>query len=133
VSADKACSSVENVAAVAALQAVAAIAFKSNATGGAGGVFEKLFHCCSLHREEFLKTYPKRSNVESTFSMVKAKFGAAIRSKTQTAMKNEVLCKFLCHNSGCVIGAHIELGIEAILGTDQSGEAPIVRSLHTNG
>jgi hypothetical protein len=31
---------------------VAAIAFKSNATGGVGGAFAKLFHYYNLHREE---------------------------------------------------------------------------------
>src|SRR4029077_17524269 len=89
-----------------------AIAFKVNATGGVGGAFERLFYYYSFHREEFLKTYHQRSNVESTFSMVKAKFGAAVRSKTDTAMKNEVLCKFLCHNICCVILSQVELGIE---------------------
>src|ERR1035438_4272303 len=37
----------------------------------------------------------RRSNVESMFSMVKAKFRDHVRSKTDTPMKNEVLCKFL--------------------------------------
>jgi hypothetical protein len=31
---------------------------------------------------------------ESTFSMIKAKFGDYLRSKTDAAMVNEVLCKF---------------------------------------
>lgn len=124
VSGDKAYSSLENVEAVAALDAFAAIAFKANATGAVGGVFEKMFHYYSLHREEFLKAYHKRSNVESTFSMVKAKFGDAVRSRTQTAMKNEVLCKFLCHNICCVILSQIELGIDPIFWPDEPAESP---------
>ena len=120
VSADKAYSSLENVEAVHALGALAAIAFKSNATGGVGGAFEKMFHYYRLHREEFLKAYHKRSNVESTFSMVKAKFGDSVRSKTATAMKNEVLCKFLCHNLCCVILSQIELGVEPIFWADET-------------
>jgi transposase len=111
VSADKAYSSQDNVEAVEALNAFPAIAFKDNATGGIGGAFARLFYYYSHHREEFLKSYHKRSNVESTISMVKAKFGDAVRSKTETAMKNEVLCKFLCHNICCVIMSQIELGI----------------------
>jgi transposase len=114
VPADKAYSSRENVEAVAALDAFPAIAFKANATGGVGGAFERLFYYYSLHREEFLKIYHKRSNVESTFAMVKAKFGGDVRSRSQTAMKNEVLCKFLCHNLCCLILSQIELGIEPI-------------------
>jgi len=47
-------------------------------------------------REEFSAYYHKRSNVESTFSMIKAKFCARIRSKTPVAQVNEVLCEVLC-------------------------------------
>lgn len=63
---------------------------------------------------DFLRHYHARSNVESTFSMVKAKFRDNVRSKTDVAMKNEVLAKFLCHNICCVIGAQCELGIEPV-------------------
>lgn len=56
--------------------------------------------------------YHKRSNVESTFSMIKAKFRDHVRSKTDVAMTNEVLCKILCHNICCLIQAMYELGIE---------------------
>ncbi len=84
-----------------------------------GGAFEKSLHYYHLHREEFLKAYHKRSNVESTFSMVKAKFGDSVRSRTETAMKNEVLCKFLCHNLCCLILSQIELGVEPIFWVDE--------------
>jgi transposase len=62
--------------------------------------------------KEFLQHYHKRSNVESTFSMIKAKFGDAVRSKTDTAMVNEVLCKIVCHNICCLIQETHELGID---------------------
>jgi len=55
----------------------------------------------------------KRSNVETTVMMIKTKFGDSVRSKTDVAMKNEVLCKILCHNLCCLISAFHELGIEA--------------------
>lgn len=51
------------------------------------------------------------SNVETTFSMMKRKFGDFVRSKTDTAMTNEVLCKVLCHNIVVVIHEATELGI----------------------
>jgi transposase len=130
VPADKAYSSVENVAAVEALEAFPAIAFKGNATGGAGGAFARLFYYYSLHREDFLKSYHQRSNVESTFSMVKAKFGAWVRSQTNTAMRNEVLCKLLCHNICCVISSQIELGIAAAFWSDDAA-APTGRPPQT--
>ena len=47
-------------------------------------------------REAFLAQYHKRSNVESTFFKVKAKFGEALRSKSQVAQFNEALLKVLC-------------------------------------
>jgi hypothetical protein len=60
--------------------------------------------------------YHARSNVESTFSMIKRKFGDSVRSKGDTAQKNEVLCKVLAHNVCCVIAAWYELGIEPDFG-----------------
>jgi transposase len=126
VSADKAYSSLENVEAVEALNAFAAIAFKSNATGGVGGAFARLFHYYNLHREEFLKIYHQRSNVESTIAMVKAKFADSVRSHTDRAMKNEVLCKFLCHNICCLIHSQIELGIDPVFWAVESAESPLL-------
>jgi hypothetical protein len=41
------------------------------------------------------------------------KFGDSVRSKTDTAMVNEALCKVLCHNVCCLIQSARELGIEA--------------------
>ena len=40
----------------------------------------------------------------------------AVRSKTDIAMKNEVLCKILCHNICCLISAMYELGITPTFG-----------------
>ena len=115
VSGDKAYGSLENYAAIAAAGATPFIAFKSNATGEAGGpsgLWSKMFHYFSFRREEFLGHYHKRSNVESTFGMIKAKFRDHVRSKTDTAMKNEVLAKIVCHNICCLIQEMYELGIE---------------------
>lgn len=88
------------------------IPFRVGTTGGIGGLFAKAFHYFSLCREEFCQHYHKWSNVESTFSMMKAKFGDSVRSKTDVAMKNEVLCKILCHNICCLISAMYELGVD---------------------
>jgi hypothetical protein len=44
--------------------------------------------------------------------MIKAKFGDHIRSRTETAMQNEALCKILCYNICCVIQSMYELGIQ---------------------
>ena len=55
-----------------------------------------------------------RSNVESTFSMMKRKFGDGLRSKTDTAMVNETLCKNRCHNLVVLVHEMCELGIDPV-------------------
>jgi transposase len=89
------------------------IPFKTNTTGTSGSdLWKKLFHYYSFNRAEFLTHYHKRSNVETTFSMIKAKFGERLRCKTETAQINEALCKVLCHNLCVVIQSMYELGVE---------------------
>jgi hypothetical protein len=113
VSADAAYGADANFASVEKHGGTAYIAFKSSATGAMGGTFGKMFHYYQFNREDYLKHYHKRSNVESTFSMMKAKFGDSLRSKTDTALINEALCKILCHNLCCLIQSAYELGITA--------------------
>lgn len=113
VSADKGYSGRECHDAIAAVGAMPFIMFKDNTTGGVGGLFAKMFHYFNYKREDFLAHYHRRSNVESTVMMVKTKFGDSVKSKTDVAAKNEVLCKVLCHNICCVISAVHELGIQA--------------------
>jgi transposase len=69
-----------------------------NATGEVGGMFKKMFHYFQFKKVDFRAHYHHRSNVESTVMMIKTKFGDSLRSKSDTAMKNEVLAKALCHN-----------------------------------
>jgi transposase len=129
VSADKAYLSGENLELVESLGATAFIPFKSNSLPGeAGSVWEKMYLYFNLRREEFLDHYHRRSNVESTFSMIKAKFGDSVRSRTDVAMVNESLCKILCHNICCLIQAQCELGIEPDFWKDEpdSDEPPMV-------
>jgi len=122
VSADKAYSSEENHRIVSQKGGTAFIAFKDNATGGIGGLFGKMFGYFKYRQEEFLEHYHKRSNIESTISAVKRKFGDSVKSKTETAMVNEVLCKFLCHNLCCLIQEQCELGIEPEFWKDEQVE-----------
>src|SRR6266478_6170974 len=87
------------------------IPFKSSAMGceyWGGSVWKRMFHyySCSCNTEQFMEHYHKRSNVETTFSMIKAKFGNHLRSKTKPAQINEALCKVLCHNICCLIQSH---------------------------
>jgi transposase len=112
VSADKAYLGHENLAAIEAVGAVPYVPFKSNSQGGGSAAWRKMWAVFMFKQEEFLAAYHKRSNVESTFSAIKRKFGAAVRSKRFTAQVNEILCKILCHNLSCLVHAMHELGIE---------------------
>ncbi len=99
---------------------MAFVPFKSNCVAGeAGKLWERMFHYHNFWREELLTHSHQRSNAESTFSMIKAKFRDHVRSKTDVAMKNEVLCKFLCHNLCVVHQSHVEPGIEPVFWQDE--------------
>ncbi len=112
--ADKGYSSRENMNIVDDLGAVPYIPFKSNTTGQpkSSPTWARMFKLFSYNYEEFAKHYHKRSNVESTFSMIKAKFGGFCRSKYFQGQKNEVLCKILSHNITCLIHEIFELKID---------------------
>lgn len=128
VPADKAYLSNDNLELVEKLGGMAYVPFKTNSVPGeCGTLWEKMFFYYNFQREEFLTHYHQRSNAESTFNMVKAKFRDHVRSRTDTAMKNEVLCKFLCHNICVVIQSQCELGIEATFWPqDQKAEPKIL-------
>lgn len=114
MSADKAYSSRDNLEAVADVGGQAFIPFKSNATGRAGGskLWHKMFLYFQLNQEDFWNHYHKRSNVESTFNMIKAKLGDKLKSKNFIAQKNELLCKLIAHNIIVLIHEMHELGIK---------------------
>lgn len=113
VSADKAYLSHANVDHVEKFGATPFIPFKSNSVVPTDdGAWERMWHLFAFQRDAFLANYHKRSNVETTFSMIKAKFGDAVLAKSDVGMINEALCKVLAHNICCVISAIHELGIE---------------------
>ncbi|HEV2122015.1 MAG TPA: transposase, partial [Chloroflexota bacterium] len=119
VSADKGYSSKNNLQEIVWRGAEPYIPFKSNATGGSAKgmtLWKRMYHFYEYQRDSFLTHYHKRSNVESTFHMIKSKFGDALRSKTQMAQFNEAMCKVLCHNICVVIQSMHELGISPDFG-----------------
>lgn len=131
VSADKAYLSAANLQTVVDHHAQPYIPFKSNSapewTAGLKArqdvgrknnakkqskLWHQMYHYFCFNQQWFLQQYHKRSNVESTFSMIKAKFGDSLRSKTETAQINEALCKILAHNICCLIQSMYELNIK---------------------
>ncbi len=116
VSADKGYLSKANLRTAIDNNAIPYIAWKANsrATNKEGNhLWNKLYHYYALNQEKFLEHYHRRSNVETAFFMIKAKFGGALRSKTRTAQINEALCKILAHNICVLIQSICELGIKA--------------------
>jgi transposase len=119
VAADKAYGSQLNFETVDSVGGSLYVAFKKGTTGGIGGLFGKMYHYFAMNQEEYMNHYHRRSMVESTFSMVKRKFGDSLRAKSELAMKNETLAKFVRHNICCVISAIYEWGIDpTFLGLD---------------
>lgn len=118
VAADKAYISHKNLDAIVAAGGFPLIPFKENQRNRDGAYWRKdgtgknnsasralwgrMYDYYNQNRREFLDAYHVRSNVESTFSMIKAKFGACVRSRMLPAQINEVLCKVLCHNLCCL-------------------------------
>jgi len=115
VSADKAYTSRNNFEAVHQIGGIPYIPFKSNSTQRSLGssTWRKMFYYFKFYNAEFMNHYHKRSNVETTFFMMKSKFNDMLKSKTRTAQINEMLLKALCHNIVVVIQQVNELGIHA--------------------
>lgn len=117
ISADKGYLGADNMMTALRHGAIPYIPFKTNSVAQSGWepksqLWTRMFHFYALNRAEFLQHYHKRSNIETTFHMIKSKFGQRLRSRTLTAQINEALCKVLCHNLCVVIQSVHELGIE---------------------
>lgn len=120
VSADKAYLARKNLDAVEAIGATPFIPFKSSTAHLRQAplpemetAWSRMYHWFAYNREDFMNHYHKRSNVETTFSMIKGKFGDSVMSKSETGQVNEVLCKVLAHNVVVAAKAMHELGIAA--------------------
>jgi transposase/predicted nucleic acid-binding Zn finger protein len=117
VSADKAYSSNKNLQTAVSHNAMPYIPFKLGSTDHAkykkqSALWKNMYHYFSLNNDRFMAHYHKRSNVETTFHMIKSKFGDALRSRTKAAQINEALCKVLCHNICCLIQSMYELNLK---------------------
>lgn len=109
--------------------AIPYIPYKSNSLPKKKGsmVWAKMFQYCKEKPQEFFEHYHKRSNVETTFSVIKQKFGKDVMSRNFTSQTNEVLLKILCHNICCLISAYFEKNIENYYSTNPSQSEVILR------
>lgn len=112
--ADKAYLSRDNLSYIDGLGGVPYVPFKENSNGKPQGsyIWRKMFHYFQFNRDDFLKHYHNRSNVEATFSAVKKKLGETLKSKNHVAQVNELLCKFIAYNILVLIQEMHELNIQ---------------------
>jgi transposase len=121
VSADKAYLSHANFDAIERVGATPFVPFKIGNTGEGPALWRKMWGLFVYKNDEFKRHYHARSNVETTFSMIKRKHGASVRAKHFTAQRNELLCKLLCHNLCVLVTSMYELGIAAEFGGNKDG------------
>jgi transposase len=115
ISADKGYLSKRHLQTAIDNNAVPFIAWKSNSgysDAPNSHLWNRLYHYYALNQDKFLELYHRRSNVETTFFMIKSKFGGGLRNRTRTAQINEALCKILAHNICVLIQSMSELNIK---------------------
>jgi len=108
ISGDKAYNSKMIFRIIHSLGAMPYIPFKHNTkdpTENSPEIWNKMFLYFRDNQDEWKEHYHKRSNVETTFSMVKLRLGEYLLSKNYTAQRNELMMKFICHNICCLIQA----------------------------
>jgi len=105
-SGDKAYSSKLIFRILESLRCMPYIPFKYNVkepTKDSPELWNKMFLYFRDNQKEFMESYHKRSNVETTFSMIKMRLGEHLKSKNYVAQRNELMMKFICHNICCLI------------------------------
>jgi transposase len=121
VLADKAYLSRKNFKAVEQIGGTPFTPFKSNTvdpTKEEEPIWARMYYYFMYNRLTFMEHYHMRSNVETAYSMIKAKFGDSVRSKSDTGQINEALCKVLAHNICVLIHAIHALGIHPIFSSE---------------
>ena len=125
VSADKAYSSVDNHDVLDSFSVEAFIPFKVNAViNSKTPAWSRHLYEFLMNQERFLAHYHRRSNVETTFSMIKRKFGSAVASRLPTAQANEVLAKCVAYNLCCVVKAIFTAGLAPTFWPDAPATMP---------
>lgn len=125
VLADKAYSSRENLDAVDEYGGTPYIPFQRNVTGNAGGSYTwmRMYQMFQENTQKFRRHYHKRSNVESAFGSIKARFDHDLDARNETSLQAEALCKVLCHNICVIIDAMYELGLDPGFSVEKTGDS----------
>jgi transposase len=112
VAADKAYSSIANHDVLESFSVEAFIPFKVNAVvNPKAPVWSRHLVEFLTNQDRFLAHYHRRSNVETVFSILKARFGASVASRLPIARANEVLAMCVAHNLCCLVKAIFTAGL----------------------
>jgi len=89
------------------------IPFKKNIRGRSKGsrIWREFYLHFTHNREIFDSIYHQRSNIETSFHMLKQRFGNHLYTKNFTANQNEIKTRVLCHNICVLIQEAFESGI----------------------
>jgi transposase len=111
---DKAYLSMKNMQIAQALDFLPFVPFKSNTSHKLkdNGMWNYMYIYFKKNRKEFDMHYHRRSNVETTFAMIKTRLGEFLKCRNLQGQKNEVLLKCLVHNICCLIQETFESGIK---------------------
>jgi len=111
VSADKGYASFKIFQLIDSIGATPFIPFKENITKenkDAPKIWNRMFRYFQKNKDSFLKFYHRRSNVESTFAMIKMRLGEFLKCKNYESQRNELMMKFIVHNICCLISEIFE-------------------------
>ncbi|MGI6589492.1 MAG: transposase [Candidatus Iainarchaeum sp.] len=127
VSADMAYSSRQNLETISELGGMPFIPFKKNtkSKGFGSSTWKNMHYYFKQKPQEFYEHYHKRSNVETTFAMIKQKFSGQLLTKNWQANVNEILGKCICHNIYCLIKAYYLLNVEKTISTEVLNQSRI--------
>jgi len=118
-SGDSAYLSRENCNSVRKIGAEPWFKLKSNTTAKAKGspAWKQMVNTTKEHPEIANPKYHKRSNVESTNSAKKRKFGSSVRCRLPTAQRNEEMLSWIGYNFSLIPKAKYEFGVKSSFGS----------------
>lgn len=95
------------------------IPFRKNVTGVSRGssIWSQMFAQFKYENDKFMEKYHQRSNIETSFHMVKQRFGDNLKTRSFIANANEIKTRFLCHNICVLIQESFENNIKIDFGS----------------
>lgn len=117
VSADKAYSARSNLDLVSKLGAYPYIPFRRRASKKSRGslVWKRMLTLFLEEGKKFYKHYHLRSNIESTFSAIKGRFGSRLYTRNIVSQRNELYLKCICYNLVVLVKGLFELDLRVDL------------------